>query len=68
MKKVKYINIKEFVEKHGNKAVSAIDLLEELKNAPAADVISTDFISRWFEEHYGTHVNPIRDAWRKENE
>ncbi len=66
--KVKYISVNDFIKKYGDKPMDTLDWIEAFKSAPEADVVSMDFIDNWFKRHYGTSVNPIREAWERANE
>lgn len=61
---VKYIEVDEFVRRHGTSQLNGFDLIEKLKEAPCADVIPVWFVEKWHRQHYHSDVCAIVDDWR----
>jgi hypothetical protein len=61
---VKYIEVDEFIRKHGASQLNGFDLLKKLKEATCADVIPIWFIRKWHKKHYHSDVCTIVDDWR----
>ncbi len=66
MSKTKFIEVNEFIDKSSANTVK--DLCDELKAAPAADVIPIPWVESWYREHYRTNNAALLEDWRRAND